>query len=208
MRPDGKQQDLFVEAPVWHEGLTGRRRLFVEYYCTSRECFLNATAAYIKAFGNNKQLSDSSVQSNSSRLMSDPKIREAVAKLLRARQNDEDRISEFQVLEILKTLSLYNPADIVDEYGNLKGKLEELGPLALCVTGIKRGSKGKEIKLFDRTKSLALLCDYLGIARTAEGSTVVNPVVYLSDKDTESLRGDEAAEATSAEDAQYEVVEA
>jgi phage terminase small subunit len=198
---------LFAKQPVWWEGLTGRRRLFVEYYCTDRACFCNAAAAYAKAFGSNKKLSDSSIQSNSSRMARDPKVKAAIARLLRSRQNEEDRITEFQALELLKTLSFYNPKDIVDEHGNLKGGLEGLGPLAVCVAGIKRGRHGKEVKLFDRTKSLAMLCNYLDITRPAEGNTVINPVVLLTDKDVDSLR-EEGAKAATEDEAEYEVMEA
>ena len=211
-RNDLKQQDLFKDAPIWYEGLTGRRRHFVEYYCTDKKCFLNATAAYIKAYSRDeKQLSDSSIQSNSSRMMRDPKIKDAIARLLRSHQNEEDQITEYQVLDLLKKLSFFNPKDIVDKYGNLKGNLEELGELALCVTGIKRSKNSKEIKLFDRTKSLAMLCDYLDITRPPEGNTIINPVVYLPDKDVDALREEETPEEEpmieTAEDAEYEVLE-
>ena len=30
MRRDGSQQDLFTDKPIWWEGLTGKRRQFVE----------------------------------------------------------------------------------------------------------------------------------------------------------------------------------
>jgi hypothetical protein len=175
----------------------------VEYYCRDKGCFLNATAAYIKAYGSDKQLSDSSIQSNASRIMRHPKIKDAVSRLLRSRQNEEDQITEYQLLDVLKTLAFYNPKDIVDEHGNLKGSLEELGELSLCVAGIKKSRHGKEIKLFDRTKSIAMLSNYLNITRPEEGTTIINPVVCLTDKDLETLREEEAA---AVEDAQYEVV--
>jgi len=201
------QKDLFLDAPVWWEGLTGKRRLFVEYYCGDRTCFLNATAAYIKAFGNNgeKRLTDSSIQSNAPRMLRDPKIKEAVNKLLRARQNDEDRINEFKILELLQTLAFYNPKDIIGQYGGLKKPLEELGGLAVCVTGIEPGRHGARVKLFDREKALALLGRYLDIIRPAEGAAVINPVVYISGKDGPETGSPEPPEA---EDAQYELVNA
>jgi len=208
-RESGGQRDLFIEAPVWWEGLTGRRRLFVEYYCADRTCFLNAAAAFIKAYSRSgKELAESSIQSNAARLMRDPKIREAVGKLLRSRQNEEDRLSEFHVLNLLKTLAFYNPKDIVDKYGGLAKSLEELGDLALCVTGIKTGKNGREVKLYDRTKALAMLCEYLKLIRPAEGGVIVNPVVCLTDKDIDGMRGAEADGGAPAEDAEYEVTAA
>jgi len=209
---DIKQQDLFPkEAPTWQAGLTGRRRLFVEYYCKDRGCFLNATAAYVKAYGRNKKLSDSSIQSNSSRMMRDPKIKNSIARLLRSNQDEEDQITEYQVLDLLKTLAFYDPKEIIDKDGNLKGSLEDMGVLSLCVAGIKKSRHGKEIKLFERTKALAMLCNYLNITRPKERTTVVNPVVLLTDKEIEELGGEEPKtehETENAQDAEYELVEA
>lgn len=202
------QQDLFNKQPIWWEGLTGRRKLFVEYYCTDKNCFCNATAAYIKAFGEDKELSDSSIQSNASRLKRDPKIKTAIALLMRARQNEEDQITEYQVLDLLKTLAFYNPKDIVDREGNLIKSLEDLGELSMCVVGIKKNKQGKEIKLFDRTKSLAMLCNYLELTRPEERATVINPVVLLTEKEVETLREEEAPTQPAAQDAEYEVMEA
>ena len=206
MPRENPQQDLFKDAPIWYEGLTGRRRLFVEYYCTDKTCFLNATAAYIKAFGEDKELSDSSIQSNSSRMIRDPKIKIAVAKLLRSRQNEEDQITEYEVLNLLKTLTFYKPEDVLDRDGNLKDSLKDLGELSMCITGIKKTRHGKEIKLFDRTKSLSMLCNYLDITRPPEGTTIINPVVCLTDKDMEVLREEESTTATVDETESMEVV--
>jgi hypothetical protein len=142
--------------------------------------------------------------------MRDPKIQGAIQQLLRARQNEEDRLTEYEILRLLKLLSLYNPADIIDRYGNLKIKedISELGELALCVTGVKRGKDGsREIKLYDRTKSLAMLCNYLNITRPPEGNTIVNPVVYLTGKDMEALRDEEKLTEPVDIDAEYEVME-
>ena len=207
----GSQQDLFIEAPVWWEGLTGRRRLFVECYCTDRACFLNATAAYIKAFANHgKEPADQSIQSNASRLMREPVIQTAISKLLRSRQNSEDRINEFKLLDALQHLAFYNPAEIVDEYGSLKKPLGQMGDMALCIAGIRNTRHGREIKLYDRTKALEMLGRYLDVIRPAEGATIINPVVALTDKDIEDMRKKEegASAAGAAEDAEYEFVEA
>jgi phage terminase small subunit len=204
------QQDLFIEAPVWNEGLTGRRRFFVEYYCTDQSCFLNATAAYVKAYSRpGKELTDASIQSNASRLMRDPVVREAVNKLLRARQNREDDLNEYRMLKMLMTLAFYDPGDIIDKYGNLTKDLAELGDLSVCVAGIKQTRNGKEIKLYDRTKAVEMLARYLEIIRPAEGANIINPNVYLTAKEVEMMQAEESPEAPGprqAEDAEYEVV--
>jgi hypothetical protein len=204
------QQDLFIEAPIWWDGLTGPRRKFVEYYCTDTSCFLNAAQAYIKACAKNgKALSDSSIHSNSSRMLRDPKVRLAIAKLLKARQAGEDSLNEYRLLKTLQTLAFYNPKDLYDEHGSLK-KLEDLGDLALCVAGIEPGRHGRKIKLYDRTKAIELLMRYLELARPAENAVGVNPNIILADKDIELLCIEEAKAAPedSAEDAEYEVMEA
>jgi phage terminase small subunit len=211
MSADNSQQDLFIDAPVWWEGLTRARRLFVEYYCTDTDCFLNPTAAYIKAYTKNgKELTDSSIQSNAFRMMRDTKIQGAITKLLQANQVKEDHLNEYRLLKALQTLAFYNPKDLIDKYGNLKKEFEEMGDLALCVAGIKSGRNSKEIKLYDRTKAIELLMRYLELVRPAEGIISINPNVYLSDKDMEQLRVDETKNlpVPTAEDAQYEVVEA
>ena len=211
MDSGNKQPDLFEDAPVWWEGLTYREQLFVEYYCGDRECFLNAAASYVKAFGKkNKELSESSIKSNPSRIMRNSKIKTAINKLLRARQNEEDRLSEFQVLRLLKTLSFYNPADILDKNGNITKELGELGELALCVQEIKRNSRGDRVyKLYDRTRALEMLSRYLDLIRPAEGTLVVNPYMYLSEKDTAEMRADyerAAAARLPVQDAEFEVI--
>jgi len=190
MRQDVEQQDLFIDAPVWWEGLTGKRRLFVEYYCTDSGCFLNATASFTKAYRRTKPHNDSSVQSNSARLMRDPMIKKAIAKLLRSRQNEDDHISEYKILKLLETLTFYKPGDIVDQYANLKivKDINELGDLSLCIAGIKKNRDGsREIKFYDRTKSLAMLMEYLKLIRPPDGAMIANPVIYLSDKDQTEL---------------------
>ncbi|MDR2964196.1 MAG: terminase small subunit [Treponema sp.] len=207
-----EEQDLFPDAPLWWQGLTDRRKLFVELYCTDRTCFLNATAAYIKAFGREtKKLSEASIQSNASRMLREPKVNIAIGKLMRSLQNEKDKMSEFQVLDALNTLSFYNPADIIDKDGNLVKSLEELGPLAMCITGIKKNRNGYEIKLYDRTKSLAMLGHYLNLIRPVEGNTIVNPVVYINDKEDEAAlktpsKRKQKAITASSEEAEYELM--
>ena len=211
MRRENAQQDLFQDAPVWWEGLTGRRRLFVEYYCADSACFLNAAAAFAKAYSKpGKGLADSSIQSNASRLLRERKVQDAIARLLRARQCREDSLNEFRMLELLRTLAFYNPNDIINRHGELAKPLAELGSLALCVAGIEKTKYGSKIKLYDRTKAMEMLGRYLDIIRSAESAASINPNVYLTEKEQEDLRREEQAAlpaaAPEAEDAEYQVV--
>ena len=200
---DTGQKDLFVKAPVWWEGLKNKQKLFVEYYCTDKTCYLNATAAYIKAYGSgSKELSEKSIQSNASRLSKEPVIKLAIAKLLRASQNEEDQISEYKLLDYLKTLAFYNPKDIIDKNGTIKvDDLDKLGDLAICIQNIKKTKSGYEVKFYDRTKALELFGRYLNVIRPEEGTSVFNPVVYITKKDKEQM-----TEADNADDAEFEVM--
>ena len=204
-----KEQDLFPEAPLWWHGLNRKQRLFIEYYCTDKTCFLNATAAYIKVYSekSGKTLSEASIQSNASRMLREPKVSTAIGKLMRSLQNEKDRMSEFQILNTIDILSNYNPADIIDNDGKLKKSLEELGPLAMCITGIKKTRNGYEVKLADRSKYLAIFGNYLDLIRPVEGNTIVNPVVYINDKEEESaVKNTQIAASDESEDAEYEVM--
>jgi len=210
MRREDDQQDLFIEAPIWWEGLTGRRRQFVEYFCTDQTCFLNPTAAYIKAFSSgDKQPTDSSIHSNASRMMKDKKIKTAIIKLLRARQNEEDQINEYKILNQLKTLAFYDPKDILNQYGTIKKDLNELGNLTLCISGIRKTKNGTEIKLYDRTKALELLLRYLDMVRPVDGNTIINPVVCLTDKDMEALKEEDTkiSATSTAQEAEYQIMD-
>ena len=210
------QQSLLPEV-LWDEGLNSRQRQFVINFCTDKTCFLNATAAYVKTFTRSgKELANSSIQSNASRMMRNDKIKTAINTLLRVKQDDEDRIDEYRLLHYIKTLAYYNPADIINKYGELltknedgkEGSLHELGDLAICIEGIKKGKYGKEIKLKDRYKALEMLANYLGVVRTPESNTIINPVVLISKKDIEALRMKEAPEESTAQeaDADFEYV--
>jgi phage terminase small subunit len=194
-KPNAREQDLFLDAPLWDEGLTGRQRRFVEAYCTDKQCFLNAAAAFEKAYAAGKNTpARSSLKSNPARLMRNPKIKDAIARLLRSKQNEEDVIAEYQVLKLLNLLTFYNPAEIIDQYGGLRKSPEDLGDLALCIAGIKTGKDSREVKLFDRTKALSMLAEYLKLIRPQEGRGPAMPIVILSRKEYE--------------EAEYELMEA
>lgn len=192
MRRENPQQDLFIEAPIWYENLTRKQKLFVEAYCTDRTCFLNATAAYIKVYGVGKEITNEIASPNAARLLRNPLVKDAVGRLLKARQAEEDRLSEYQVLNVIKTLTTYNPADIIDVKGKLKCKdLSELGPLAMCISGIKQTKSGLEIKLYDRTKTAALLAQYLDLIRPMEIASAVTPMVGVTPKEVMEVESGE-----------------
>lgn len=71
------------------------------------------------------------------------------------------------VIKAYTILAFYNPDDIIDADGFLKvNDLGELGELAICIKGIKtkynrNGDEMKEIELYDRTKALDKLAQYV-----------------------------------------------
>jgi len=203
-----EQKDLFPKAPIWYDGLKNKQKLFVEYYCTDKTCFLNATLAYVKAYGHGKELAPSSIQSNASRLARDPAIKLAIAKLLRANQNEDDQISEYQFLSQLKIIALQNPKDIINKLGEIKvNSIDELGDLAICVQSIKKTKNGYEVKFHDKLKAMEMYGRYLDVIRPEEGATVINPVVYITKKDFDEVN-EHSATQEIAEDADFEVMNA
>jgi hypothetical protein len=180
-----KQPDLFPEVPLWDEGLTGRQRRFVELYCTDKACFLNPRAAYIKTYRREGSLvPPDQADANAARMMRHPKIKDAIARLLRSAREEKDIIAGEQVLSLLEMLASYNPADIIDKDGNLKvDDIEKLGPLALCITGIRKTRGYKEIRLFDRFKAIDALAEYLKLVRPQGAQAAAVPIVILPPKE-------------------------
>lgn len=181
------------DSEKWDFGLTPRIRTFVLYFCTDYEAFLNGTKAYKKAYrkrnketGEFEELSDEVAAVNACKLLRKTKVKSAYRKLLAEVQDDLDEQNIYQVLNLYKMLASYNPADIITAEGYLKvNDLSELGPLALCISGIKR-STGKtdsfEVKLFDRNKALDMLAKYLNLVRPEITNNNTMPVIMLADK--------------------------
>jgi ribosomal protein S20 len=184
------------ELTEWDSDLKGRRRLFVQYYCTDGDCFMKPIPAYQKAYtktsnGIPVEPSYETAKNRSSNLMQKPEVRAAIKKLLRKAQDEIDEETRYQILRMYKELAFYNTSDIIDAKGNLKvSDISQLGELAKCVTGITRkvndkGRESIEVKLADRFKALEAIAKYLDLIKP-DGSTTINaPIMILSQKELE-----------------------
>ena len=173
---------------AWDEGLSGRRRLFVLFYCTEDECFLNGTRAYLKAYTNCE--SENAAAVNAAKILRNAKVKQAIKKLLRLARDEDDEQAVYRMIKQFEQLSFYNPADIIDASGALRVKdLKELGTLALCVeqieTRVNTAGSYTVVKLANRQKAMEAFSKYLNIIRPEVDLQAMMPVVMLTGKNSE-----------------------
>lgn len=159
---------------AWDDGLKSKERLFVLHFCTDDLTFLNATQSYKVVYkdknrvtGEVTERSNEVCQAAGSRLLSKPRIKKAVSKLLTETQADLDEKNGYKLLHNLMLLADYNPADILDAKGSLKVKdLSELGEKAKCISQIEYNKKGGlKITLADRSKYIQMYLKYLNLIK-------------------------------------------
>lgn len=172
---------------AWDEELSGRRRLFVLFYCTEDECFLNGTRAYLKAYKNCE--SENAAAVNAAKMLRNAKVKQAVKKLLRLARDEDDEQAVYRMLKTFERLSFYNPSDIIDASGALLvDDLKELGELALCVeqieTRVNTAGSYTVVKLANRQKAMEAFSKYLNIIRPEVDMQAIMPVVMLTGKDS------------------------
>ena len=180
------------ELTNWDSELKGRVRLFVLYYCTRDDCFLNGTAAYKKAWTRMKDgetiiPSDKSAAERASRLLKDEKIRKAISKLNKKTQIETDEEAAYKILQQYRILAEYNPSQIIDADGKLRVKnLEELGELAKCIQSIKKRESKQgtffEVTLIDRLRAMEIYAKYLNLIRPENQNNIDIPIFWLTDK--------------------------
>ena len=178
---------------AWDEGLSGRRRLFVLFYCTEDECFLNGTRAYLKAYTNCE--SENAAAVNAAKMLRNAKVKQAIKKLLRLARDEDDEQAVYRMLKTFERLSFYNPSDIIDASGALLVKdLKDLGELALCVeqieTRVSKAGRYTVVKLANRHKAMEAFSKYLNIIRPEVDMQAVMPVVMLTGKDSNVEKGE------------------
>ena len=181
------------DTSAWDEGLSGRRRLFVLFYCTEDECFLNGTRAYLKAYKNCQ--SENAAAVNAGKLLRNAKVKQAIKKLLRLARDEDDEAAVYKMLKTFERLSFYNPADIIDANGALLVKdLKDLGELALCVeqieTRVSKAGRYTVVKLANRHKAMEAFSKYLNIIRPEVDMQALMPVVMLTGKDSDFEKGE------------------
>ncbi len=195
---DAAVVDQQLEAEkVWDDEVKGRARLFVLYYCTDDECFLNGTRAYQKAYTRkNKESVVDDVPSeavaavNASRMLRNAKVRQAIRLLNRLFRDESDEEAGYRILRTWETLAFYDPAEIINARGELiVSDLKELGPLSRCIEGIERRSTqwGTDtiVKLASRRGFMQDLARYLNIIRPENASIITIPV-FLGQTKTDS----------------------
>ena len=188
---EAEKQDISVkteEVTAWDEELSGKKRLFVLFYCTEDECFLNGTRAYLKAY--TKCESENAAAVNAGKLLRNAKVKQAIKKLLRLARDEDDEQAVYRMIKQFEQLSFYNPADIIDASGALRVKdLKELGALALCVeqieTRVNTAGSYTVVKLANRQKAMEAFSKYLNIIRPEVDLQAMMPVVMLTGKNSE-----------------------
>ena len=168
--------------------MSGKKRLFVLFYCTEDECFLNGTRAYLKAYKNCQ--SENAAAVNAGKLLRNAKIKQAIKKLLRLARDEDDEQAVYRMIKQFERLSFYNPADIIDASGALVvDDLRKLGELALCVeqieTRVNTAGSYTVVKLANRQKAMEAFSKYLNIIRPEVDLQAMMPVVMLTGKNSE-----------------------
>lgn len=173
----------------WDAEIRGRQRTFVLNYCTSSIYFMNATKAYQEAYkrfgpdGTAIECTEESAASSASEMLRKPKVRRACAKLLAMNQPEADSANAYRLLHDLFLQATYDPADIIDESGNLKVKdLKELGDLAKCIEGLEPTRYGIKVRLASRRFAQDKLLKYYDLVCEAPEIQASLPVIMLADR--------------------------
>ena len=156
---DGKKQVL-----RHRQRIPPRWRKFAEEYFLSG--FKNATESYRKAYGDSVE----AAHICAAQLLAKQRFQEYFAEFLEKQLGDDKAVLTAQVIQKMKVRAFYDPADIIDESGNLRHTMDELSAMGLsyAIDGIecsytKEGDKITKVKLADRQAALESLAKYLKI---------------------------------------------
>lgn len=191
MHDEELDEDGLINATPWDEGLKAKERLFLLEMCTSVSNWLKPDKAYAeickkynKETGQYEYLDQKSASKGGNRYLQRPKVKNALKLLLKQQQPELDEKNVYQVLHDMELMAFYNPADIINDEGQLKRPLEELGDLAKCVKQIKTTKYGTEVVLEDRYKFIEAYAKYLNLIRPENVSEVRLQVVEVPGKMT------------------------
>jgi len=146
--------------------MTKSQRNFVNYYIESD--FRNATAAYMRAY---PQASEKSARRNASRLLTNADILEHLSETLSEIIRREKIPLEKRILDVWVRRAFYDPAEIIDNKGELLCPLEELSRkgLSICVESVevinRQGREITKIELADRNVALEHLQKYIAMIK-------------------------------------------
>lgn len=193
--------DELKDVTPWDEGLKAKERLFILEMATSEENWLKPDGAYAEVYKKydkeqNKfiYLDRKSASKGAHRMLARPRVKNGLKKLLQQQQPELDEENVYKVLHDMQLMAFYNPADIINDAGELVKPLKELGDLAKCVKQIKPTKFGSEIVLEDRYKYIEALCKYLALIRPEAQTEVKLQVVEVQPKVT----GNELIDAVDA----------
>jgi len=140
--------------------------------------FQNATGAYSRAY---PRASEATAATESSRLLKDPKIQEAISTELKAVLAEKRVPLEKRILDYWITRAFYDPTEIIDLRGNLRMTETQLRKRGLFVvidsTNKKLNAKGDEYmeyKFADRDKAVDMLQKYIAMIREPDKNLNVN----------------------------------
>lgn len=179
-----------VDELEWDAGLKHKERLFVIHYCTDDESFLNATRSYQKAYQKKdkrtgevlKELDVKTCESCGSRMYNRERVKLAIRRLLKITQEEHDETNTYRLLADVASLATFNPADVIDDKGNLKCTLEELGEKAKLISQIEPTKFGVKVTLAERSKYIDLFMKYLNIVRPETQLEIKLPIVEVAPK--------------------------
>ena len=179
-----------VDELAWDANLKPKERIFVLHYCADEDSFLNATRSYQKAYQKKdkktgevlKELDVKTCEACGSRMYNRERVKLAIRKLLKITQEEHDETNTYRLLADIAALATFNPADVIDERGHLKGKLEELGEKAKFISQIEKTKFGIKVVLAERSKYIDLFMKYLNIVRPETQLEIKLPIVEIAPK--------------------------
>ena len=141
-----------------------RWRKFAEEYFLSG--FKNATESYRKAYGDSVE----AAHICAAQLLAKQRFQEFFADFLEKKLDGDKTILSAKVVQKMTVRAFYDPADIIDESGNLRHSMDELSAMGLsyAIDGIERtitkqGDEIIRVRLADRQAALESLAKYLKI---------------------------------------------
>lgn len=179
-----------VEELEWDANLKPKERIFVLHYCADEDSFLNATRSYQKAYQKKdkrtgavlKELDVKTCEACGSRMYNRERVKLAIRRLLKITQEEHDETNTYRLLADVASLATFNPADVIDDKGNLKCTLEELGEKAKLISQIAPTKFGVKVTLAERSKYIDLFMKYLNIVRPETQLEIKLPIVEVAPK--------------------------
>lgn len=179
-----------VDELEWDANLKPKERIFVLHYCADEDSFLNATRSYQKAYQKKdkktgavlKELDVKTCEACGSRMYNRERVKLAIRRLLKITQEEHDETNTYRLLADVASLATFNPADVIDDNGNLKCSLEELGEKAKLISQIEPTKFGVKVTLAERSKYIDLFMKYLNIVRPETQLEIKLPIVEVAPK--------------------------